>query len=264
MKNKKSLIITFFITIIVSNLFFMPLKYHAIIISDEEVIKSMDLNDYEKKDHLQKMSSNTFLQKLKEYFFNIPEIKEWGLFLGILLIIIIIIINSEISHLWDKITGRNSADKPKEGKLANYIYIENVNTLIIENSKDFEIANVRGYKYNHSRNKALYDVDFEIIYDIPTPINQILPNYLMKEKILVCKIDDEVYIVATGGEMSSTGHGIEIKKILLDKSDRKEMLRVITKFTDPKQSNVERVLVCPYNVVKTNLKELPKKVILNK
>lgn len=98
--------------------------------------------------------------------------------------------------------------------------------------------------------------------DIPTQITEILPNYRMKEKALVCKINGEVYVVVTRGEMSSTGYGVEIKKILLDKEDT---LRVIAKFTDPKQGDIQaQVLTYPYTVVKTNLKELPKKVILDK
>lgn len=101
--------------------------------------------------------------------------------------------------------------------------------------------------------------------DIPTQITEILPNYRMKEKALVCKINGEIYVVVTRGEMSSTGYGVEIKKILLDKSDGEETLRVIAKFTDPKQGDIQaQVLTYPYTVVKTNLKELPKRVILDK
>jgi hypothetical protein len=101
--------------------------------------------------------------------------------------------------------------------------------------------------------------------DIPTQITQILPNYRMKEKALVCKINGEVYVVVTRGEMPSTGYGVEIKKILLDKTEGEETLRVIAKFTDPKPGDIQaQVLTYPYTVVKTNLKELPKKVILDK
>ncbi len=101
--------------------------------------------------------------------------------------------------------------------------------------------------------------------NIPIQITEILPNYRMKEKALVCKINGEIYVVVTRGEMSSTGYGVEIKKILLDKSDGEETLRVIAKFTDPKQGDIQaQVLTYPYTVVKTNLKELPKRVILDK
>lgn len=101
--------------------------------------------------------------------------------------------------------------------------------------------------------------------DIPEQITEILPNYRMKEKALVCKINEEIYVVVTRGEMSSTGYGVEIKKILLDKEDGEETLRVVAKFTDPKQGDIQaQVLTYPYTVVKTNLKELPKKVVLDK
>lgn len=110
-------------------------------------------------------------------------------------------------------------------------------------------------------------VSFSVVEEsnIPEQITQILPNYRMKEKALVCKISGEIYVVVTRGEMSSTGYGVEIKKILLDKSDGEETLRVIAKFTDPKQGDIQaQVLTYPFTVVKTNLKELPKKVILDK
>ena len=101
--------------------------------------------------------------------------------------------------------------------------------------------------------------------DIPTQITEILPNYRMKEKALVCKVNGEIYVVVTRGEMSSTGYGVEIKKIMMDKSDGEETLRVIARFTDPKPGDIQaQVLTYPYTVVKTSLKELPKRVILDK
>lgn len=110
-------------------------------------------------------------------------------------------------------------------------------------------------------------ISFSVVEEnnIPAQIAEILPNYRMKEKALVCKVNGEIYVVVTRGEMDSTGYGVEIKKILLDKSDGEETLRVIAKFTDPKQGDIQaQVLTYPYTVVKTNLKELPKKVILDK
>jgi len=45
-------------------------------------------------------------------------------------------------------------------------------------------------------------VSFEPIdpENIPAQINEILPNYRMKEKALVCRINDEIFVVVTRGE----------------------------------------------------------------
>ena len=87
----------------------------------------------------------------------------------------------------------------------------------------------------------------------------------MKEKALVCKVNDEIYVVVTRGEKSSAGYGVDIKKILLETIENEQTVRVVALFTDPKPGEVQaQVLTYPYIVVKTNLKELPQKVILDK
>ena len=70
------------------------------------------------------------------------------------------------------------------------------------------------FRFMRSKPKS---VGFTVVDEgyIPAQITQILPNYRMKEKALVCKINGEIYVVVTRGEMSSTGYGVEIKKILL-------------------------------------------------
>ncbi len=126
------------------------------------------------------------------------------------------------------------------------------------------IAIIYFFRFMKSRPKTISFSEVEEA-NIPTQIAQILPNYRMKEKALVCKINGEVYVVVTRGEMPSTGYGVEVKKILLEKTDDEETLRVIAQFTDPKPGDIQaQVLTYPYTVVKTNLKELPKKVILDK
>lgn len=110
-------------------------------------------------------------------------------------------------------------------------------------------------------------VDFTPVEEdkIPPQISEILPNYRMKEKALVCKVNDEIYVVVTRGEKSSAGYGVDIKKILLETLENEQTVRVVAEFTDPKAGEIQaQVLTYPYVVVKTELKELPKKVILDK
>ena len=122
------------------------------------------------------------------------------------------------------------------------------------------------YFLRFSKGKAK-TVDFTIVEEnnIPAQISEILPNYRMKEKALVCKVNDEIYVVVTRGEKSSAGYGVDIKKILLETIENEKTVRVIALFTDPKPGEVQaQVLTYPYIVVKTNLKELPQKVTLDK
>lgn len=110
-------------------------------------------------------------------------------------------------------------------------------------------------------------IDFTVVEEdkIPAQISEILPNYRMKEKALVCKVNDEIYVVVTRGEKSSAGYGVDIKKILLETVENEQTVRVIAQFIDPKPGDIQaQVLTYPYIVVKTNLKELPQKVILDK
>ncbi|QSX06131.1 protease complex subunit PrcB family protein [Sedimentibacter sp. zth1] len=101
--------------------------------------------------------------------------------------------------------------------------------------------------------------------DIPAQIAEILPNYRMKEKALVCKVNDEIYVVVTRGEKASAGYEVEIKKIYLENVDNEMTVRVVAEFTDPKPGEVQaQILTYPYTIVKTELEELPTKVVLDK
>ena len=101
--------------------------------------------------------------------------------------------------------------------------------------------------------------------DIPEQITEILPNYRTKEKALVCKVKDEIYVVVTRGEKSSAGYEVKVKEIFLEEEEGETVVRVIAQFVDPKPGEVlAQVITYPYTVVKTKLSELPKKVVLDK
>lgn len=126
------------------------------------------------------------------------------------------------------------------------------------------IALIYFFRFSKGRPKT---VDFTVVEEdnIPAQIVEILPNYRMKEKALVCKVNDEIYVVVTRGEKGTAGYGVDIKKILLENIDNEQTVRVIAEFIDPKPGDVlAQVLTYPYIVVKTDLKELPQKVVLDK
>lgn len=106
------------------------------------------------------------------------------------------------------------------------------------------------------------EVDSE---DIPEQIVEMLPKYIMEERALTCKYNEDIYVIVTRGEKKSKGYDVEIEKILEEKLDKERFdLIVHAIFEDP---NIDEVLPqeydYPYTIVKTKLKEMPEKVHLN-
>lgn len=123
------------------------------------------------------------------------------------------------------------------------------------------------YFFRYFRGKGVKNVGFDKIEieNIPAQINEVLPNYRVKEKALVCRINDEIFVVVTRGEKNSAGYDVGIDRITLDTVDGQKVLTVYAEYTDPKPGDVTaQVLTYPFVVVKTDLTELPDKVILEK
>ncbi|WP_312832117.1 protease complex subunit PrcB family protein [Sedimentibacter saalensis] len=121
--------------------------------------------------------------------------------------------------------------------------------------------------FRYFRGKGAQDVNFESIEpeNIPRQISEVLPNYRMKEKALVCRINDEIYVVVTRGEKSTAGYDVEIDKLTLSNEEGEQVLTVYAEYTDPKPGDVTaQILTYPFTVVKTDMTELPQKVILEK
>ena len=123
------------------------------------------------------------------------------------------------------------------------------------------------YFFRYFKGKGAKNVGFEKIEpeNIPTQINEVLPNYRIKEKALVARINDEIFVVVTRGEKSTAGFDVDIKKLTLDNVDGENVLTVLAEYTDPKPGDVTaQILTYPFVVVKTDMTELPQKVILEK
>lgn len=121
--------------------------------------------------------------------------------------------------------------------------------------------------FRYFRGKGAQDVNFESIEpeNIPRQISEVLPNYRMKEKALVCRINDEIYVVVTRGEKSTAGYDVEIDKLTLSNEEGEQVLTVYAEYTDPKPGDVTaQILTYPFTVVKTDMTELPQKVVLEK
>ena len=101
--------------------------------------------------------------------------------------------------------------------------------------------------------------------DIPDKISELLPKYLMEERALTCKYNDEIFVVVTRGEKNSKGYLVEIDQIVKEKYSKEQFdIVVYARFTDPAPNEiVEQEYDYPYIVVKTNLKDMPQEVHLD-
>ena len=110
-------------------------------------------------------------------------------------------------------------------------------------------------------------VKFKIVEeeDIPDKIAEMLPKYLLEERALTCKYDDEIYVVVTRGEKNSLGYFVDIDKVVKEKYTKDLYdLVVYAKFTDPDPNEiVDQEYDYPFVVIKTNLKDMPEEVHLN-
>lgn len=121
--------------------------------------------------------------------------------------------------------------------------------------------------FTYIRGKDAENVGFENINpeNMPRQISEVLPNYRMKEKALVAKVNDEIYVVVTRGEKSTAGYEVKIDKLTLTEENGENILTVYAEYTDPKPGDVTaQILTYPFAVVRTELEELPQKVILEK
>lgn len=101
--------------------------------------------------------------------------------------------------------------------------------------------------------------------NIPVQISEVLPNYRLKEKALVCKVNSEIFVVVTRGEKKSSGYEVKIKKIELVKEKSESVLNIYAEYKDPKPGEITtQIMTYPYIVVETNLEKLPDKVKLEK
>ncbi|WP_326908164.1 protease complex subunit PrcB family protein [Sedimentibacter sp. MB31-C6] len=121
--------------------------------------------------------------------------------------------------------------------------------------------------FRYFRGKGAENVSFDKIEpdSIPAQISEVLPNYRMKEKALVCRINDDIYVVVTRGEKNTAGYDVEIDRLTLSEENGEKILTVYAEYIDPKPGDVTaQILTYPFTVVKTEMTELPQKVVLEK
>lgn len=117
--------------------------------------------------------------------------------------------------------------------------------------------------------KLVFKNDKEVGYmvleeeQIPEKIHEILPKYKMLERALAAKVDNQVYVIVTRGQKLTAGYDVNIEKLELVEEEEETRLIVHATFKDPKPNDVvNQSMTHPYAVVKTELKELPRKIDL--
>ncbi len=117
--------------------------------------------------------------------------------------------------------------------------------------------------------KLIFKNDKEVGYmvlnkeQVPEKINEILPRYMMLERALAAKVDDQIYVIVTRGQKLTAGYDVNIERLELVKEEEETRLIVHAIFKDPKPEDiVNQAMTHPYAIVKTELKELPKKIHL--
>lgn len=118
--------------------------------------------------------------------------------------------------------------------------------------------------------KILRSKDGEVTFkaidraDLPNEILEALPKYIMDERALTCKFQDDIYVIVTRGEKQSKGYFVDIDSISKEEyGDNKYDLIVSALYNDPNPNEiVSQEYDYPIVVVKTNLKEMPQAVHL--
>ena len=115
-------------------------------------------------------------------------------------------------------------------------------------------------------NKGDRKVKYKVLEssEIPEKIKEILPKYLMEERALSCRLNEEIYILVTRGEKKTGGYGVEVNKIVSEKSSKDDFdLIVYAKFKDPDVNDiVAQGFTYPFAIVKTNLNKMPESINL--
>lgn len=104
-------------------------------------------------------------------------------------------------------------------------------------------------------------IEFEKVSDKTMPREleaEIIPQYRDIERAMACRVGEDVYVLATRGEMPTSGYEIEITKLELETKDNKTNLIVYANFADPAEpENMAQVTSFPVSVVKADLSGLP-------
>lgn len=88
--------------------------------------------------------------------------------------------------------------------------------------------------------------------------NEVIPEYREFERALACMIDDDVYVLVTRGEKTSSGFHVSVDKMKIEEKDDKSNLIVYGLFEDPdKETPISQIVTYPLCVVKTDLNDLP-------
>lgn len=110
-------------------------------------------------------------------------------------------------------------------------------------------------------NKGDKKVKYKVLEssEVPEKIKEILPKYLIEERALSCRLNDEIYVLVTRGEKQTGGYTVEVESIVKERIGKDEFeLTVYAKFKDPDVNDiVAQGFTYPFTIAKTNLSQMP-------
>lgn len=105
------------------------------------------------------------------------------------------------------------------------------------------------------------NIEFEQVTEKNMPHEleaEIIPAYRDMERAMACRVEDGIYVLATRGEMPTSGYEIQITKLEIEARENKTNLIVFADFADPVEpENMAQVTSYPVSVVKAELSGLP-------
>lgn len=101
--------------------------------------------------------------------------------------------------------------------------------------------------------------------DLPMELAEALPKYIMEERALTFKYQDDIYVVVTRGEKQTKGYFVDIDSIEKQVYGEGQFdLIVKANFIDPTPNEiVAQEYDYPLMIVKTNLKTMPSAIHLD-
>jgi len=151
--------------------------------------------------------------------------------------------------------GRNKEKSKVSGKKRGMIAV-----IIIATAAVLAAVTLPGF-LNGEEKVSFQEVNEE---KIPAEISsEVLPEYKTLERALACVSGNDVYVIVTRGEKPTSGFGVMIDKMIVEKEGDDKNLIVYADYDDPdKETPISQIITYPLCIVKTDLAYLPDNIEL--
>lgn len=115
------------------------------------------------------------------------------------------------------------------------------------------------------KNEGEEEVNFKTLdlNEVPQKVQDLIPKYLYEERALVCKVDNDIYVIVTRGEKKTEGYSVTLDKLIKVKNENNFDLIAYAKYKDPKPNEmVGQRITYPVVIAKAELDRLPDRIKL--